>query len=233
MADDQQEAELTFSTVPTASVPIETAVLSNSGTPEGQSASTNWSVSAFKRYFSVTTSDVVTRLRSAAVPTHKRFFELIDGPDLYGPFWVPCSVAFLCFALGNISSWIRDGADFKSDFSCLVWSLALLALFTFGVPFLVVYLDHSLLPPIVHLMALFGYSVIYLIPSSVLSVFFGFRFGFIFVLIFAFAAARSLMVKLEDGMQTIEGGSGGRKAGLIAGIAYAVIHVIVHMICFL
>lgn len=74
------------------------------------------------------TADVAARMRAAAGPCIFKpdFLDRVvgggGGPDLYGPFWLPTTLAFLSAVLGNLAGWLswrraHAGKSSSSDHS--------------------------------------------------------------------------------------------------------------------
>jgi hypothetical protein len=209
----------------------ETLPLSNPIDDLDPALASRFSLGSYKSYFDLTTQDVITRLKSSANPKDRLFFNHIEKADLYGPIWVPSTVTFLSFAFGNLTNWIRRGENFQYNFSSLVYTFCILNIFVFGAPFLLWYLDQTGLPSVLNMITLFGYSVIYILPSSFVCVFFGKVLGFVFVLLFAAAGAYSIMVKMGSHVSLDTLRYTGRNMFQWAAIAYFVAHVLVHLIC--
>jgi hypothetical protein len=184
-------------------------------------------------YFEVSTQDVIAHLKAASTPSKRDFG---NNLDLYGALWVPASVAFLAFAFGSLTTWLRTNRDFEYNFGSLVSAFFWLMGFVFGAPFLFKYWGED--QEVVNLMSLFGYSTIYIVPPALLCVFLGKKFGFVIVLIGAIVGAYSLSQKTSGkNILALPGNSarGGNKIALFNrfGLLYLILHLILHLICFL
>jgi hypothetical protein len=198
--------------------------------------SSRFSVSNARRFFDLTTKEVINHLKAAATPSNHDFLSLLQKPDLYGALWVPASVAFATFALGNLTTWLRTNHDFEYNFGSLVAAFFWLNLFVFLSPFLFKNwgADHS----VVNLMALFGYSTVYIVAPGLLCVILGKHLGFLGVL--AGAATGAYSVSRKTGGKEILAlpgtpARGEEKPPFVnrLGLAYFVLHLIVHCVCFL
>jgi hypothetical protein len=221
-----------------------TPLLEETGTVEIQpmtgllppGAASRFSMSNGRRFFDLSTKEVITHLKAAANPSNPEFFGLLQKPDLYGALWVPASVSFVAFAFSNLTNWFRVQHGFEYNFGCLVSAFFWLIAFVFGTPFLFKYLgtDHSA----VNLMTLFGYSTVYIVPSSMACVLVGKKLGFVLVLAGALTGAYSIARKTGEGpIQALPGtpGRGELKPPIInrMGLAYLALHIVVHLVCFL
>jgi hypothetical protein len=200
-------------------------------------ASASWfSLQNARRFFDLSTREVIVHLTAAATPARRDFFDLLHKPDLYGALWVPASVAFLAFALGNLTSWLRATHDFQYNFRSLVSAFAWQIVFVLAGPFLFKYwgTEHG----VVNLMTLFGYSTVYIVPPAVCCVFLGKTFGFVGV--FAGAVVGAYSVSRKTGGREPQAlpwalGRGDSRAMPVnrMGLLYFALHIIVHIVCFL
>ena len=88
-----------------------------------------------KRYFDVTTKDVLFRLLHSFIPFNPKFFDLSkDKPDLYGPFWIYTALIFIIAASGSLSRKFQ-GSEIINFFEDFVPVAALVIyIIGFGVP---------------------------------------------------------------------------------------------------
>ena len=222
------DSELTFETIPQEAVPIDNTPFAS---PVASTSSGSiFSFQYYRKYFDVTTSDVVARLSSALTPTNDRFLHDIDTPDLYGAVWVPATVSFLSFAFGVIASWANNGLAY--NFVSLVLTSLVLFGFTFGFPFVVKYIDAARSPPLVNMMTLFGYSTVYVAISSFLFVIVRATLGTLCVLACAGAGAASVLFKMQYYEQTNDGRSKGIAISVWSAGSYMIHHVLTHFIAF-
>jgi hypothetical protein len=198
--------------------------------------SSRFSLGNVRGLFDLSTKDVVSHLRAAATPSNADFLSLLQKPDLYGALWVPASVSFATFALGNLTTWLRTSHDFEYNFGSLVAAFFWLNLFVFVSPFLFQYAGHHHV--VVHLMALFGYSTVYIVPPGLFSVLVGKKLGVLPVL--AGAGIGAYSVSRKTGSKEIQAFLGAPTRGqgkspLVnsLGVTYFVFHLIVHHVCFL
>eukprot|EP00923_Selenidium_pygospionis_P047692 GHVN01082308.1.p1 GENE.GHVN01082308.1~~GHVN01082308.1.p1 ORF type:complete len:277 (+),score=40.39 GHVN01082308.1:77-907(+) len=129
-----------------------------------------------KSYFKITTQDVTKRLKSSLLP-HKGV--MTDGendfrinPDMYGPFWVSTTLAFVIFACGNahlLAQGTTEGARYSYLYiaACLVYGA--LSASTVAAVALAMGIEGSLqslnLPQVV---CVAGYAMSVLIPVTLL-----------------------------------------------------------------
>jgi hypothetical protein len=168
-------------------------------------------------------------------PARRDFFDLLQKPDLYGPLWVPSSVAFLAFALGNLTTWLHTSHDFAYNFGSLVSAFFWLMAFVFGSPFLFKYwgTDHT----VVNLMTLSGYSTVYVIPPALGCVVLGKAFGFMAVLTCAAIGAFSVSQKTDGTDIRALPGAPGRGQGRVhifnrMGFVHMSRHLVLYFVCF-
>jgi hypothetical protein len=229
------EGDLLFSAPPAGEIALETAPFANPiASPNAGDRPSLTSLRYYRRYFNVTTQEVRRHLAAAVTPSMRNFFDLPAIPDLYGAIWAPASVAFLTFALGNLTNWLRARAAFHYSFRPLAWAFFLLNAFVFGGPPLFHWLgvEHA----IVDLMTLFGYSTVYIVPPAVLAVVLGRKVGIACAVGGALAGAYSITNK--TGGPEIQALPGEARRGDAAaavvnrlGVAYFVVHVLVSLIC--
>mmetsp|Transcript_16245 Transcript_16245/g.23513 ORF Transcript_16245/g.23513 Transcript_16245/m.23513 type:complete len:235 (+) Transcript_16245:45-749(+) len=63
-----------------------------------------WELAYYRPFFDVNTAKVLERMKLSVVPFGSDSFFGVDRPDLYGPFWIACTVTFLLFAVGSIET---------------------------------------------------------------------------------------------------------------------------------
>ena len=221
--------DLSFSQVPTTPIPTESTPFLGNPSENPTKSNSKFSFDYYKQFFDVSTKGFVDRLLAAANPVETNFFGTLNKKDLYGPVWITATVSFLTFALGTVNLWIKNKSNFSYHFSYLVWTFIILCAFVFGSPFLIWYIDKVHSPQIINTITLFGYSVIYLVPSSFLVIIFRFRANIIFPIGFALLGGFSLVNKLKNREQLTRNGS---KTGIVAALLYVIVHIIVHFICF-
>jgi hypothetical protein len=194
----------------------------------------SFSLHLFQKFFDVSTADVITRIQSAANPLDTKFLQLLSKPDLYGAVWIPATISFIAFACGNLSLWFRSSSSsrFTYNFSSLVAAFFLLNILVFGGPWVLWYCEKRLFPPVVNLIALYGYSLVYIIPSSLATVIVGKFLGFLIGLTFAVTGAVSIARKIQDYQNASDKGVKGRGVMIIAGCLYGLFHLVVHLLCF-
>lgn len=105
--------------------------------------SSKYSIFQIKYYqtlFNVTTTDVLDRVFRAVVPFRMTFFDAIkENPDLYGPFWITCSLVFIMAASGNFANYLAyllAGQEDKwvYDFNKLPYGAAVIFIYMIVIP---------------------------------------------------------------------------------------------------
>ncbi|OHT04193.1 Yip1 domain family, member 1 [Tritrichomonas foetus] len=220
--------EMTFSEVPQESIPIESI-------PGGQyfQQKTSGFITKFTKYFNITTDEVLDRIVVSLIPNKANFLTRIESnPDLYGPFWITITVSFLCFSLGNISHMFRYGGNYVYYFGSLVSAATLLSLFVFAFPFAIWFYKKALSPPLVLLMTLFGYSVLYLIPGSLAITIFGINLGYLLNAVVSGLGSFSIFTKFEEYQNSSDRGIKDKPLSMILAVSYFIVHMLVTYTCF-
>lgn len=108
-----------------------------------------------KKYFDITTTEVIKRLLHSLIPFNPKFFDIsAEKPDLYGPFWIYTCLIFIIAAAGSLSRYFQ-GSPVTNFFEGFVPIAAGVVYgIGFGVPLVLILL-----------MKLFGSSTSY--PSCV------------------------------------------------------------------
>lgn len=90
-------------------------------------------------FFDISTHEVLLRLGLSLVPLTPRFHRLYhEKPDLYGPFWVLTSVIASLFISGNLSRYIRLGAeDFEYNFTIIPIAAGIIYGLGLGLPLVI------------------------------------------------------------------------------------------------
>eukprot|EP00486_Rosalina_sp_Unknown_P006429 CAMPEP_0201578098 /NCGR_PEP_ID=MMETSP0190_2-20130828/24809_1 /ASSEMBLY_ACC=CAM_ASM_000263 /TAXON_ID=37353 /ORGANISM="Rosalina sp." /LENGTH=165 /DNA_ID=CAMNT_0048010897 /DNA_START=88 /DNA_END=582 /DNA_ORIENTATION=+ len=90
---------------------------SDNKTPQNNTDASNakcWNVQYYQPYFDLDTSDELIRIRKALLPFLAGEFydkDLDEKPDLYGPFWITTTLAFLMAAMGNFAAYINTNEE--------------------------------------------------------------------------------------------------------------------------
>ncbi|XP_072959231.1 uncharacterized protein [Typha angustifolia] len=135
-----------------------------------------FSVSAYKPYFDVDTSDVLERIKDSLFPFRGSFNEKTsDKPDLYGPFWICTTLIFVAAAIGTFVTYVAhklQKKDWNYDINLVTWSAGLFYGYVTLVPLgLYIILKYLSAPSgLVQLWCLYGYSLFIFIPASCLSI---------------------------------------------------------------
>jgi len=145
-----------------------------------------FSIQYYQPYFDVDTKTEMTRLLRSLKPWDRPFFrdeeedKPAEKPDLYGPFWIATTLAFLMAALGNFGRFISDEKEAQDSWhsdvekiSNAAWGLYLALIIVpvllYG---LISYSDvpASEAPGVIKLISLYGYSLFPYVPACVLCV---------------------------------------------------------------
>lgn len=138
------------------------------------------SLAFYQRFFNVTTQTIKQRLFRALVPRLEPFFSSDEQPDLYGPFWVTMTLVLAMAVLGNLSNFVAyvrtssssSKVEWRSDIAKLSIAAAVLFSLITVMPTLLWCLLRQLDQPrtMLHLVALYGYSLVVFLPVSVICV---------------------------------------------------------------
>eukprot|EP00484_Ammonia_sp_Unknown_P001575 CAMPEP_0197021728 /NCGR_PEP_ID=MMETSP1384-20130603/2675_1 /TAXON_ID=29189 /ORGANISM="Ammonia sp." /LENGTH=231 /DNA_ID=CAMNT_0042449631 /DNA_START=90 /DNA_END=782 /DNA_ORIENTATION=+ len=151
-------------------------------TPSGtQLASTAkcWNIEYYQPYFDIDTSDELQRLKKALFPFAGGEFldkELNEKPDLYGPFWITTTLAFLMAAMGNFAAYINTTDETVGEWSGDITRISEAATFLYTGSSIVPILMYIVLRTydenkgLVELVSLYGYSLMPFIASCILCI---------------------------------------------------------------
>jgi len=73
-----------------------------------------WTLAFYQQFFDVDTADVKNRLLYSMVPIPGKSFlqhHIRPRPDLYGPFWICCTLVFSIAISGNLSDFLQKSVD--------------------------------------------------------------------------------------------------------------------------
>jgi len=131
----------------------------------------NISLNSLKTYFDVDTSTVLQRLKKTLKPFSSSFFEE-KAPDLYIPFWGTTTLILVMAAAGNLGVYMENGLAWHSQASKVITATWLLYSLLLGVPFACYCLlsNSGSGVTLLHLVCLYGYSLVPFIPAAVLCV---------------------------------------------------------------
>ncbi|KAL6587055.1 hypothetical protein OROMI_000033 [Orobanche minor] len=150
--------------------------LSSSDEPQQGGWLRIFSVSSYKAYFDVYTSDVLERIKDSLLPFSGTFNEKTsNSPDLYGPFWICTTLIFVAASIGTFVTYISNKIKSKNweyDINVVQWSAGLFYGYVTVVPLLLyVVLKYFSAPSgLVQLFCLYGYSLFVFIPALCLSI---------------------------------------------------------------
>merc|ERR1719309_895465 len=80
----------------------------------GGGTSNFWTLSYYQQFFDVDTSDVKNRLLYSMIPVPGKSFlqhHIRPRPDLYGPFWICCTLVFSIAISGNLADFLQKSMD--------------------------------------------------------------------------------------------------------------------------
>ncbi|CAN6467866.1 unnamed protein product [Victoria cruziana] len=150
------------------------------GSGNGESQQAGWfqyfTVTSYKPYFDVDTSDVLERIKYSLYPFKGDFSEkTAENPDLYGPFWICSTLIFVAATIGTFVTYVAHKLDKKEwnyDIHLVTWSAGLFYGYVGVVPIgLYLILKYFSVPSgLVQLWCLYGYSLFVFIPASCLSI---------------------------------------------------------------
>ena len=158
-----------------------------------------------KKYFDLNTTDVRRRLIYSFIPFNSEFYEIAKTtPDLYGPFWILTTIAFL-IACACVVSTMNDTTikEFQE-----VFPIAGTVVYSFGfIMSLIAYLCLMLIGEpcsIVSCICLYGYALSVFIPALIVCCF-KFELARWILLIYAgLASSFFLIVNLQKATQRLE-----------------------------
>jgi hypothetical protein len=84
------------------------------GGPGEWKTSNFWTLAFYQQFFDVDTTDVKKRLMYSMVPVPGKSFlqhHIRPRPDLYGPFWICCTLVFSIAISGNLSDFLQKSVD--------------------------------------------------------------------------------------------------------------------------
>eukprot|EP00249_Psilotum_nudum_P008977 c21632_g1_i1 orf=395-1237(+) len=167
-----------------------------------------FSVSPYKPYFNVDTSDVLERIQDSFLAYRGNFVEKTgDSPDMYGPFWICTTLIFVSAALGNFAAYLahmsRD-EPWHYDINKVTWSAGMfygyVAIVPLALYFFLKYL--GITSGLVQLWCLYGYSLFIFIPASFISVVPIEIFRWVVAGVAGFVSASFLAINLRSHIRT-------------------------------
>ncbi|XP_050381850.1 LOW QUALITY PROTEIN: uncharacterized protein LOC126798830 [Argentina anserina] len=150
--------------------------VSGSDEPQQSGWLRTFSVSTYKAYFDVDTSDVLERIKDSLLPYSGAFNEkTTNNPDLYGPFWICTTLIFVAAAIGTFVTYVAHkvkSQEWSYDINVVQWSAGLFYGYVTIVPLVLYVIINVFSAPagLVHLFCLYGYSLFVFIPALCLSV---------------------------------------------------------------
>ena len=217
--------------LPTSQIDDAPSTLAIAPTQEDFARSSKFSVSYYRQFFNVDTSDVIYRLMIAINPLDTRFFEAVTQPDLYGPIWVTITVSFISMLFGNLSVWTQLGSKWHYSFSRFIAANVFAFIFVLGMPFIWKYLTKNLnAPSLISVISMFGYSLSMNIFTSILCLLVGRNADFLFSLVSASLCGFSFFRKLSAAFTESSDKTKVFIPNIIASIAFGLIMVIIQRI---
>eukprot|EP01084_Bolivina_argentea_P149900 261792_1 len=138
-----------------------------------------WNIQYYQPYFDVDTNQELQRLRKALLPFMSgEFFdtELNEKPDLYGPFWITTTLAFLMAAMGNFSAYINTNEDRIAEWNGDITRISEAATFLYTgssiVPILlyIILKTYNVKFTLIQLISYYGYSLTPFIIACILCI---------------------------------------------------------------
>jgi len=135
-----------------------------------------YSIDYYRKFFNVTTSQILKRLTKALVPLPGHPFYPEDDvennkPDLYGPFWICTTVIIAMAATGNMAKYFTSTAigDFETDFQLLTFAATVFYISTTIIPTVLYLTLHHIgvEKSLVEIISIYGYSLCVYVPASV------------------------------------------------------------------
>jgi len=170
-----------------------------------------WSIQYYRPWFDIDTNQELHRLKKSLLPfLSSNFFdkELDEKPDLYGPFWITTTLAFLMAAMGNFASYINTAEDNAGQWSGDITRISEACTFLYTesclVPILlyIVLRTYSEKTGIVELISLYGYSLTPFIVTCILCIAPWNTFDWIVVML---AMCGSIWFLIKNVYQPLEG----------------------------
>lgn len=134
------------------------------------SKSSLFSLNFYKQYFNVTPDEIKLHMKLAILPNDKRFLTDPSQTELYGAFWFCVTSTFISGAFGNIHNILQDNKnEYVYDISNNITALSVCLIYTFIGPYIYRFYTKKYDPPrLISLMSLLGYSMLYLVPISIM-----------------------------------------------------------------
>ncbi|CAH1159533.1 unnamed protein product [Phaedon cochleariae] len=145
-----------------------------------------WTLEYYQKFFDVDTSDVVDRIIASITPKWDNTLKhhLRTKPDLYGPFWISVTLIFTIAISGNIANYLQNANaryHWKYDFHLVSYAATTIFLYVSFIPFIlwgllkwttqindVEGLEEEIVPGVLELICVYGYSLFIYIPVSIL-----------------------------------------------------------------
>ena len=132
-----------------------------------------FSLGYYRGYFDVDTDQVLERIKQSFLPTGT-FLDLINaqGGDLWGPFWIPTTLALLSFMTSSLATWFTDfmaSKPFTYDYNTLSTAFSLIYIYV-GLGSLALWATMKYLGCMVtwmEIIGLYGYSMAVWVPVMV------------------------------------------------------------------
>ena len=193
---------------------------------ENQSKPSYFSLEFYKQFFNVSTLDIIHRLKMSINFKDNNFLIAAVPPDLYGPIWIPFTLAFFTMICGSIS--VHVSGIPHSDLSSFMTNLTTLFLFTFGIPFLWKYLTRSLsTPSVVTTISLFGYSLSLLFPIPFVCLIFGNKLSFYISFLLSLGVGFFFFTKLTNSFSELNDRNKAFLPNLIASCSFALTAILI------
>jgi cation transporter-like permease len=147
------------------------------GTEEGARGNNYypWQKQYWQRYFNVDQKEVGRRMSFTITPWRLRFIAAISqNPDMYGPFWITTTVAFIIAMTSNLHEFfVSHSTHWQYDPTKIAAAPAVLFGYVLVIPFVLwlvlKYIDAPL--KLMELICVYGYAMIWFFPSSIICIF--------------------------------------------------------------
>jgi len=164
-------------------------------------------IELMQKYFDLSTNDFVARLRMAINPLVPSNEDLSEKPDFYGPFWIVTTAVIFLSGTANVGNILTAKEDIPTDWSLVYIAASMLYGALFIVPVMVALILRMSSPPqtsqkvnVTLVGCVYGYSFLWLIPCSILSILPSGLFKWLLVIFSAFMSCVFVRNHLWDDM---------------------------------
>eukprot|EP00823_Brevimastigomonas_motovehiculus_P006974 TRINITY_DN5997_c0_g1_i1.p1 TRINITY_DN5997_c0_g1~~TRINITY_DN5997_c0_g1_i1.p1 ORF type:complete len:332 (+),score=100.54 TRINITY_DN5997_c0_g1_i1:58-1053(+) len=171
-------ADIPHQNLPQSAANLVSVAISNAPSTQDQQLQQQqpkfYQLAYYQQFFNVDTTTILKRIGSVFLPWKSPPF----GPeaeetvaDLYAPFWTCCTLVFLMAVTSNLGSYFESSAtEWQTDYTTLTFAAGVffswITIVPFAFWFTFSYFSSS--RPISEMIALFGYSLVPLLPAAIL-----------------------------------------------------------------